>query len=87
MARCPSSVRPQSKIGTLINTKHRRIARAIQEYDTIGPYLNSNPPKSGASVNLSYSFFLFFFHFNLFQVFFGCLHIPKMRCIVELTKT
>ena len=65
---------------------HRRIALAIQEYDTIGPYLNSNPPKSGARVNLSYSFFLFF-HFNLFQVFLGCLHIPKMRCIVGLTKT
>ena len=50
---------------------HRRIALAIQEYDTIGLYLNSNPPKSGASVSLSYSFFLFFFHFNLFQGVFG----------------
>ena len=38
----------------------RRIALAIQEYDTIGPYLNSNPPKSGARVNLSYSFFSVF---------------------------
>ena len=27
--------------------------------ECIGPYLNSNPPKSGARVNLSYSFFLF----------------------------
>ena len=56
---------------------HRRIALAIQEYDTIGPYLNSNPPKSGARVNLSYSFFLFFFHFNLFQGFFGVSAYPQ----------
>ena len=55
---------------------HRRIALAIQEYDTTGPYLNSKPPKSGARVNLSYSFFLFF-HVNLFQIFLGVSAYPQ----------
>ena len=68
MARCLSYTCPftiaKLSIGTLINTKPEgSIALAIQEYDTIGPYLNSNPPKSGAIVNLSCSFFLSFFSF------------------------
>ena len=59
---------------------HRRIALAIQEYDTIGPYLNSNPPKPGAKVNLSYSFFQFFFILIYSKFFWGVCISPK--CVV-----
>ena len=77
---CPFTI-AKIAIGTLINTKPEgSIALAIQEYDTIGPYLNSNPPKSGAIVNLSCSFFLFFSFLSIPEVFLGVCISPK--CVV-----
>ena len=113
MAGCLSSVRPQfAKIanGTSINTNQEWSQKYSPRNSGIWHYiyLNSNPPKPGARVNLSYSriekfnpkhlqlqrwatvlfscFFILIYSREVLGICINPLHIPKMRCIVGLTK-